>query len=109
MGRQEDKNTANSEIFFMLKPARRLDRDYTVWGRVIVGMDVLLKLTVGEPPAKSDTMLRVRVLSDMPPAQRPRVAIASVSKLGSAIQKARSDKSADFSVCDVDVPVQYQP
>jgi len=109
MGRQEDKNSANSELFLMLKPARRLDRDYTVWGRVIVGLDVLPKLAVGEPPAKPDTMRQVRVLADIPPAQRPRVAIASGNMLDNMIRKARADKGADFSVCDVDVPVQYQP
>ena len=109
MGRQNDKGTANSELFFMLAPARRLDRDYTVWGRVIVGFDVLQKLVIGEPPAKPDTMRQVRVLADLPPAQRPRLAIASGNKLDSAIQKARADKGADFSVCDVNVPVQYLP
>lgn len=31
MGRQESRDSANSEIFFMLDAARRLDRDYTVW------------------------------------------------------------------------------
>src|SRR5262249_4218977 len=35
MGRQAAIDTANSEIFFMRAPARRLDHDYAVWGQVV--------------------------------------------------------------------------
>jgi peptidylprolyl isomerase len=108
MGRQEEKDTGNSEIFFMFQPARRLDHDYTVWGRIIAGMDVLQSLAVGEPPAQPDTMVRVRLLSDVPAYQRPVVAIATPDRVLRLIQKARSEKGADFSVCDVAVPIQLK-
>lgn len=106
MGRQDDKNSANSEIFFMLAPARRLDRDYTVWGRVVVGLDVLQRLAVGEPPKTPDVMRRVRVLSDL--ADAGSVWIASDAQLRQRIAQTRASKGADFSVCDLEVPARYE-
>ena len=104
MGRQEAVNTGNSEIFFMLQPSRRLDRDYSVWGRIVVGVDVLHALAAGEPPGKPDTMLRVRVLSDLPERDRPQVLIAAAGLLKTHIAQARANRGADFSVCDIQVP-----
>jgi peptidylprolyl isomerase len=111
MGRQADPNTGNSEIFFMRDAARRLDRDYTVWGKVVVGLDVVRAVTVGEPPAHPDKMLKVRVMADMPLADRPKVEVmddhsAALSRL---VAKIRAAKGADFTVCDVEVPVRLMP
>lgn len=103
MGRQAGIDTANSEIFFMRAPARRLDHDYAVWGRVVQGMDVVRAIKVGEPPADPDRMIRVRLAADLPAAERPRLQIANPS--GPAFQArvaaARARLGARFSVCDL--------
>ncbi len=39
MARTSDPNSANSQFFITFAPARFLDRQYTVWGRVIEGME----------------------------------------------------------------------
>jgi len=39
MARTQDPNSANSQFFITLAPARFLDRQYTVLGRVIEGME----------------------------------------------------------------------
>lgn len=39
MARTQDPNSANSQFFITFAPARFLDRQYTVWGRVIEGME----------------------------------------------------------------------
>jgi peptidylprolyl isomerase len=111
MGRQADPGTGNSEIFFMRDAARRLDRDYTVWGKVVVGLDVIRALAVGEPPAHPDAMLKVRVAADMPDAERPKIEVmdtrtAAFTRLAA---KIRAAKGADFTVCDVEVPVRLRP
>jgi peptidylprolyl isomerase len=103
MGRQAGVDTANSEIFFMRAPARRLDHDYAVWGRVVQGLDVVQAINVGEPPADPDRMLRVRVAADLPAAERPRIEVLdtgapSFRKKVSALRRSRG---AGFSVCDV--------
>jgi peptidylprolyl isomerase len=111
MGRQEGIGTANSEIFFMRAPARRLDHDYTVWGRVVQGLEVVRAVKVGEPPADSDRMLRVRVAAELPPAERPRLEM--LDPAGAAFQAKvralRAAKGADVSVCDLEVPVRAAP
>lgn len=53
----------------MLGAARDMDHAYSVVGRVVVGMDVLLALKQREPPANSDTMQSVHLLTDLPQGQ----------------------------------------
>jgi len=108
MGRQADPGSGNSEIFFMRDAARRLDRDYTVWGRVVSGLDAVRAVAVGEPPAQPDRMIRVQVMADMPAAEQPRLEVmdARGPALRAIIAKMRAAKGADFSVCDVEIPVR---
>lgn len=108
MGRNEARDSANSELYFMLDATRRLDRDYTVFGRVVIGTDVLLKLAHGEPPAQPDIMKSVRVLADLPVAERPKVSIASVQVINRIIEKTRQERGADFSICDITIPAKVE-
>ncbi|UTP41047.1 peptidylprolyl isomerase [Phenylobacterium sp. LH3H17] len=108
MGRQEAVTTANSEIFFMRQASRRLDGDYTVWGRVVKGLDVVRAMAVGEPPANPDRMIRVRVAADIPAAERPRVEV--LDERGAAFKalvgRVRAARGADFTVCDIEIPTR---
>jgi peptidylprolyl isomerase len=103
MGRQAGIDTANSEIFFMRAPARRLDHDYAVWGRVVQGQGVVRAIAVGEPPPDPDRMIRVRLAADLPVAERPRLEVANPAgpafQARAAALKARL--GARFSVCDL--------
>jgi len=111
MGRQADPGTANSEIFFMRDASRRLDHDYAVWGRVIVGQDVVRAIAVGEPPKAPDKMIHVRVMADLAPADRPRLEVADVRGRAFAreIARLRNDRGADFTPCDIAVPTRAAP
>ncbi len=108
MGRDKALDSANSEFYFMLGASRDLDHDYTVVGRVVVGMDVLLALNQGEPPANPDLMQSVRLLADLPRAKRPNISIMTGTALKAFIDKIRHEKAADFSVCDVMVPFKIE-
>ncbi len=50
MARSSDPNSANSQFFICLEPAPHLDRQYTVFGKVIEGMDNVDKITKGDGP-----------------------------------------------------------
>jgi len=108
MGRQADPGTANSEIFFMRAPARRLDHDYTVVGRIVAGQAAVDAVAVGEPPKVPDLMLRVRVAADLPPPERP--AIEVMNEPGPAFQArvaaVKRERGAAFTVCDVPVTIR---
>jgi len=109
MGRDDEpKNSANSELYIMRDTVPRLDRDYTVVGRVVVGFDTLLALNVGEPPAEPDAMTKVRVLADLPEDTRPKIEIMNTEgpAFAALVKAKRAEKGADFSVCDIAVPVR---
>ena len=50
MARTSAPNSANSQFFICFDDARFLDRQYTVWGEVTGGMELVDALPVGEPP-----------------------------------------------------------
>jgi peptidylprolyl isomerase len=110
MGRQADPGSANSEIFFMLQPARRLDHDYTVVGRIVTGLAALRALAIGEPPKSPDLMLKARILSDLPPAERPQLQVMDVRgpAFKARLAALKRAKGAAFSVCDVEVPTRLR-
>jgi peptidylprolyl isomerase len=50
MARAQNPNSANSQFFICFGDARFLDRQYTVWGEVVEGMEHVDALPQGEPP-----------------------------------------------------------
>ena len=50
MARSSDPNSANSQFFICFEAAPHLDRQYTVFGKVIDGMDNIDKITKGDGP-----------------------------------------------------------
>ena len=48
--RSADPNSANSQFFICLQPAPHLDRQYTVFGKVIKGMELIDNIKKGEGP-----------------------------------------------------------
>ena len=64
MARAQSPDSADSQFFICFDDATFLDRQYTVWGRVVDGMDNVDKINRGEPPANPDKMLMVRVAAD---------------------------------------------
>nr|MCU0955352.1 peptidylprolyl isomerase [Hyphomicrobium sp.] len=64
MARSSSPNSANSQFFICFDDATFLDRQYTVWGKVIDGMDAVDQLARGEPPRAPDKMVTVRVAAD---------------------------------------------
>ncbi len=65
MARAQSPDTADSQFFICFGDATFLDGQYTVWGRVIDGMDNVDKLARGQPPASPDKILSVKVASDV--------------------------------------------
>jgi cyclophilin family peptidyl-prolyl cis-trans isomerase len=59
--RTSDPNSANSQFFICFEDCSFLNGDYTVWGEVVEGMDVVDALAKGEPPANPDRIVTMRV------------------------------------------------
>jgi peptidylprolyl isomerase len=67
MARTQDPNSANSQFFLMFQPLLRLDRTYTVLGRVVAGMQWVDLIERGEPPANPSRILQASIGSDNKP------------------------------------------
>jgi peptidylprolyl isomerase len=61
MARTPDPNSANSQFFICLADASFLDRQYTVWGEVIDGMEHVDALPKGEPPRAPGKIVSMKV------------------------------------------------
>lgn len=75
MARAENENSANSQFYIMLMPVLRLDRNYTVFGRVTSGMQYVDALEKGEPPASPSRIVHAYLASDNPPPYAPAAAV----------------------------------
>lgn len=64
MARSQNPNSGNSQFFIMFKDGHFLNGQYTVWGRVISGMEHVDAITRGEPPRSPDRMISVKVAAD---------------------------------------------
>jgi len=65
MARTDDPDSANSQFFIMFQPRSSLDDNYTVWGRVVRGMEHVDAIARGEPPAEPTQIVRMRVAADV--------------------------------------------
>jgi len=61
-----EPDTADSQFFIILEPAPHLDGKYTIWGRVIHGMELTNSIRRGQPPPTPDTILTLRIAADLP-------------------------------------------
>lgn len=65
MARSQNPNSANSQFFICFTDAPWLDKQYTVWGQVIEGMDVVDSFERGEPVREPDHIISMKVAADV--------------------------------------------
>ena len=109
MARGSEPDSANSQFFLMRRAYASLEKRYTAFGRVLVGEAVVQAIKQGEPvPEPQDKMIRVRLASDLPLAERPKVEREDPASPGflAQVEKVRAAKGADFSICDVEPRVR---
>jgi cyclophilin family peptidyl-prolyl cis-trans isomerase len=64
MARAQNPNSADSQFFICFDDARFLDGQYTVWGKVIDGMEAVDKIKRGEPVTNPDKIVSMKVAAD---------------------------------------------
>ncbi len=78
MARTDEPNSANSQFFITFMPRMNLDRKYTVFGRVVSGMQYVDAVERGEPPANPSRIVKASVGADnVPPPTPAEIAIAT--------------------------------
>ncbi len=63
MARAQNPNSANSQFFICFDDARFLDKQYTVWGKVIEGMENVDQIKRGEPVRNPDSIVSARMMA----------------------------------------------
>lgn len=77
MARGQDRNSANSQFYIMFTPRTVMDDDYTVFGRVVSGMNHVDSIARGEPPLQPTRIVRASLGSDnLPPPTPEEIAAA---------------------------------
>jgi peptidylprolyl isomerase len=122
IARSDDPASGNSQFFITRTNAQSidhanhpLDRQYTAFGRVIAGQDVIDSIKAGDPsggsgqvPPPQDKMLSVKVVADLPQSSRPKVRIVDAASPWARAETAyeKASNGIDFSICDVKLPVE---
>jgi len=69
MARAQSPNSANSQFFIMFAPAPHLDNQYTIWGQVTQGMELIDQLKRGSGSGGTvqnpDRIVHLRVAADV--------------------------------------------
>ncbi|MBB4000588.1 peptidylprolyl isomerase [Aureimonas pseudogalii] len=63
--RTANPNSANSQFFICFERAPWLDKQYSVWGEVVEGMEVIDQIKRGEPVRDPDSITTLRVAADL--------------------------------------------
>jgi peptidylprolyl isomerase len=94
--RAEDPNSANSQFFIMLAPHLTLDGQYTVFGRVIGGMQYVDAIEKGEPPANPTRIVQASIAADNrpPPTAAQEAAAATPTHSASLLSAGGSSTRA---------------
>ena len=115
-----------TELYVVIGQApRQLDRNIALVGRVVKGMELLSSLPRGsatmgfyDKPAQDTPILRVRLASDLPPAQRMHLEVLRTDTPTFAAlvesRRNRSDtwylyKAGKIDLCNVPLPVREVP
>jgi len=64
MARSSNPDSANSQFFICFGDASFLDKQYTVWGKVTSGMELVDSLKRGEPVRDPDKIVKMQVAAD---------------------------------------------
>jgi peptidylprolyl isomerase len=111
MARGQAEDSANSQFFLMRQTYPSLEKHYTAFGRVLSGLDVVRAIKVGEPvAAPQDKMDKVRVLADIPAAERPKVRVIDPNSawFKAEIASVRAKAGADFTACAIRIPSEVK-
>lgn len=103
--RTNDLNSANSQFFLMRHQADHLDKQYTAWGRVVDGFDVVRSIKKGPEPngtpiTNPDILQRAYMMSDLPAGEQLDVWVQRSDTPEWTERLAEADQT-DTDICDV--------
>ena len=88
MARAQELNSANSQFYIMFVPRLTMDSDYTVFGRVVSGMNHVDAIERGEPPLAPTRIVRASIGSDDVPEMSAEELRAAAERMAAAAAAA---------------------
>lgn len=96
MARAGSPDSANSQFYICFKPAEFLDGQYTVWGQVVEGMELVDKIKRGKPGSGEvtdpDKIISMKVAADV--EKKASLEPSAAHQVASAEQDAAADATA---------------
>lgn len=110
MARAQARDSADSQFFLVRGTPTQLDAQYTGWGRVVAGIDVVYAINIGtmgqDPGFRPDSMTRVRMADQLSEAERPEVYVQRAE--GAAFAAYRAAREAALGrapeLCEIYAP-----
>lgn len=100
--RTDDPNSGDTQFFLMREHSPHLDKNYTAWGRVIDGQDIVKALKKGAPGSGTvtdpDLLTSARVAADLPEKSRPKAWVLRTDTEAFATELATK---GEVDVCDL--------
>ena len=112
MARTSDPNSANAQFYIVRGEAEHLNAQYTVWGKVREGLDVVYALnegTMGETYNFRPSFIEdIEVASDLPEDERATIKVmdtgsAAFADYLTALEQVEGETP---DLCDIEVPVR---
>ncbi|MEO9968860.1 MAG: peptidylprolyl isomerase [Hyphomonadaceae bacterium] len=94
----DDRDSANAQFFLLRAHSDWLDKEYSPWGRIVDGQDVVQALKIGEPVVNPDILTRAYIVADLPEAEQVKVWVARTDGPDFAETLA---SNPDTHVCDL--------
>ncbi|HEX8443591.1 MAG TPA: peptidylprolyl isomerase [Allosphingosinicella sp.] len=88
--RADDPNSANSQFFIVFAPRLSLDGKYSVFGRVVSGMQYVDAIERGEPPANPSRIVKASIGSDNRPPPTPQEVAAAMARQPAPVEQAQA-------------------
>ncbi|NNL88520.1 MAG: peptidylprolyl isomerase [Marinicaulis sp.] len=119
-GRNNERDSASTEFYITMQPQRYLDRNLSVFGRVIAGMEHIHALRRVAPPESEDddigeTIISVKVAADVPAEDRSDYQVLdSASPSFARYVESRRNRPSEFfyfrpdyvDVCQLPMPIR---
>lgn len=109
MARTNNPDSGNFQFYLMRGEAPWLDAQYTAWGRVVHGQDVVQNITAGkgdsDMPENPDTIQSMRVGSSLPGDQQ--VAVQVIRPESDAFKAYVEEQDVD-NICDLTIPTRVK-
>jgi peptidylprolyl isomerase len=115
--RSDNPNSADSQFFMMRRYINDrgqantfLDKQYTAWGHVVGGLDVVRSMNVGTvretPGFEPDAIVTAKIAADLDEAERPRVWVLRENgpAFAELIDEARNEYGDAPDVCEIEIP-----